>query len=89
MTEDYDHEPDHSAMAKEPSTKADASPPQQAEVPVWPLETSSQGSVIETEGSIDSNPIHDSPTVIAYSSCSDSPTMDLSELQANANMAVN
>ena len=89
MTEDYDHEPEHSAMVKEPSTKADASPPQQAEAPVWPLDTSSQGSVIETEGSIDSNPICDSPTAVAYSSCSYSPTMDLSELQADANMAVN
>ena len=89
MTEDYDHEPEHSAMAKEPSTEADTSLPQQVEVPVWPLDTSSQGSVIEMEGSVDSNPIHDSPTAIAYSSHSDSSTMDLSELQADANMAVN
>ena len=56
---------------------------------MWPLDTSFQGSVIETEGSIDSNPICDSPTAIAYSSCSDSPMMDLSELQADANMVVN
>ena len=89
MTEDYDHEPEHSAMAKEPSTTADASPPQQVEAPMWPLDTSSQGSVVEMEGSIESNPICDSPTVVAYSSHSDSPTMDLSELQAGANMAVN
>ena len=89
MTEDYDREPEHSTMAKEPNTKADASPPQQAEAPVWPLDTSSQVSVVEMEGSIDSNPVHDSPTAVAYSSCSDSPMMDLSELQADANMAVN
>ena len=89
MTEDYDHEPEHSAMAKEPSTEADASLPQKVEAPVRPLDTSSRGNVIETEGSVDSNPIHDSPTAVAYSSCSDSPTMDLSELQANANMVVN
>ena len=89
MTEDYDHEPEHSAMAKEPSTKADASPPQQSEVRVQPLDTSSQGSVIEMEGSVDSNPIHDSPAAVAYSSCSDSPMMDFPELQANANMVVN
>ena len=89
MTEDYDCELEHSAMAKEPSTEADASLPQQSEVPVWPLDTSSQGSVIETEGSIDSNHICNSPTAVAYSSCSDSPMMDLSELQANANMVVN
>ena len=28
MTEDYDHEPEHSAMEKELATKADISPPQ-------------------------------------------------------------
>ena len=89
MTEDYDHEPEHSAMAKEPSTKADTSLPQQLEAPVWMLDTSSQGSVIETEGSMDSNPVCNSPTAVAYSSHSDSPTMELPELQADANMAVN
>ena len=89
MTEDYDHEPEHSAVAKEASTEVDASLPQQLEAPAWPLETSSQGSVIEMEGSMDSNPIHDSPTAVAYSSHSDSPMMDFPELQADANMAVN
>ena len=38
---------------------------------------------------MESNPIHDSPIVVAYSSHSDSPTMDLPELQADANLAVN
>ena len=38
---------------------------------------------------MDSNPIHNSPTAVAYSSCSNSPMMDFPELQANANMAVN
>ena len=88
MTEDYDHEPEHSATAKEPSTKADTSPPQQAEAPVWSLDTSSQGSVIETEGSIDSNPVCKSPTAVAHNHHSDSPMMDLPELQGDANMAV-
>ena len=41
------------------------------------------------EASIESNPIHDSPTAVAYSSCSDSPTMDLLELQADAHLAIN
>ena len=89
MTEDYDCEPEHPTMVKEPNTEADTSPPQQAEVPVWSLDTSSQVSAAEIEGSTESNPIHDSPTAVAYSSCSDSPMMDLSELQADANMAVN
>ena len=89
MMEDYNCEPEHSAAAKEPSTKVDASPPQQSEVPAQPLGTSSKGSVIEMEGSMDSNPIHDSPTAVAYISHSNSPMMDFPELQANANMAVN
>ena len=55
MTEDYDHEPEHSAMAKEPATKADTSPPQKTEVPVLPLDTSSQVSVPETEASMESH----------------------------------
>ena len=89
MTEDYDHEPEHSAMEKELATKADISPPPKMEVPALPLDTSSQASVPETEASIESNPIHDSPTAVANSSHSDSPTMDLLELQANAHLAIN
>ena len=89
MTEDYDHEPEHSAMEKELATKADISPPPKTEVPALPLDTSSQASAPETEASIESNPIHDSPTAVANSSCSDSPTMALLELQANAHLAIN
>ena len=61
MTEDYSHEPEHSAMAKELATKADISPPMKMEVPALPLDTSSQASVPEIEACIESNPIHDSP----------------------------
>ena len=89
MTEHYDHEPEHSATVKEPATKADTSPPQKTEVPALPLDTSSQVSVAEMEASMESNPICNSPIVVAYSSCSDSPTMDLPELQADVNLAVN
>ena len=89
MTEDYNREPEHSAMAKEPATKADTSPPQKTEVPAQPLDTSSQVSIAEMEASMESNPVYDSPTAVTYSSHSDRPTMDLPELQANANLAVN
>ena len=89
MTEDYDHEPEHSITVKELATKADISPPPKMEVPALLLDTSSQASVPEMEASIESNPIHDSPTAVAYSSHSDSPTMDLPELQANAHLAIN
>ena len=89
MTEDYDCEPEHSATVKEFTTKTDTSPPIKTEVPALPLDTSSQVSAPETEASMESNPVGDSPTAVAYSSCSDSPTMDLSELQANAHLAIN
>ena len=89
MTEDYDCEPEHSTMAKEPATKADTSPPQKTEMPAWSLDTSSQVSVAEMEASMESNPVCNSPTAVAYSSHSDSPTMDLPELQADVNLAVN
>ena len=89
MTEDYDCEPEHSTTEKELATEADISPPLKTEVPALPLDTSSQASVPETEASIESNPVHDSPTAVANSSCSDSPAMDLLELQANAHLAIN
>ena len=89
MTEDYDHEPEHSAMVKEPATKADRSPPPKMEVPALPLDTSSQVSVAEMETSMENNPVCNSPTPVAYSSHSDRPTMDLPELQADAHLALN
>ena len=89
MTEDYDREPEHSTMAKELMSEADTSPQLKTGVPALPLDTTSQASVPETEASIESNPVHDSPTAVAYSSRSDSPTMDLPELQAKAHLAIN
>ena len=76
-------------MAKELATKADTSPPPKMEVPALPLDMSSQASVPEMEASMESNPVPNSPTAVAYSSCSDSSTMDLLELQANAHLAIN
>ena len=80
MTEDYNHEPEHSTMVKELATEADISPTPKTEVPSLPLDTSSQARVPEMEASIESSPVHDSPTAVAYSSHGDSPTMDLPEL---------
>ena len=89
MTEDYDCEPECSATVKEPTTKAGTSPPPKTEEAAPPLDTSSQVSVVETEASMESNPVHDSPTAVASSSHSNSPTQDLSELQTDASLAVN
>ena len=89
MTEDYDHEPECSAMAKGPTTKAGTSPTPKMEDLALPLDTSSQVSIVEMEASMESNPIHNSPMAVASSSHSDSPTQELSELQTDASLAVN
>ena len=57
MTDNYDQESEHSAMAEEPTTEADASLPTKTEVPVLPLDTSSQVSTAEIEASMESNPL--------------------------------
>ena len=62
---------------------------QKAEVPAPPLDTSSQASVEEMETSLESNPINIYPPMAACSSYSDSPMVDLTELQADANLAAN
>ena len=89
MDDDYNHESEHSAMGKEAATEADMPPPQKAEVPAPPLDTSSQASVEEVETSLESNPINVYPTMATCSSHSDSPTVDLTELQEDANLAAN
>ena len=63
--------------------------PQKAEVPAPPLDTSSQASVEEMETSLESNPINIYPPTATCSSHSDSLTIDLMELQADANLAAN
>ena len=63
--------------------------PQKAETPAPPLYTSSKASVEEMETSLGSNPINIYPPMAACSSHSDSPTVDLMELQADANLAAN
>ena len=89
MVDDYNHKSEHSTTGKEAAMEADIPPPQKAEVPAPPLDTSSQASVEEMETSLDSNPINIYPTMAACSSHSDSPMVDLMELQADANLAAN
>ena len=69
--------------------EADIPPPQKAEVPAPPLDTSSQASVEEMETSLESNPINVYPPMATCSSHSDSPMVDLMELQEDANLAAN
>ena len=89
MADDYDCKPEHSAMEEEAAAEADVFPPLKAEVSAPPLDTSSQASVEEMETSRESNPIHVYSPMAAGSNCSDSPMIDLTELQADANLAAN
>ena len=85
--DDYSHKSEHSTMGKEAATEADMSLSHKAEVPAPPMDTSSQASVEEGEASLESNPINVSPTTATYSSHSESPMADLTELQGDANLA--
>ena len=69
--------------------EADMPPPQKEEVQAPPLDTSSQASVEEVETSLESNVINVYPTMVQCSSHSDNPTVDLMELQEDANLAAN
>ena len=89
MRDDYDHESENSSMVKKPTTKADTSPIPKVEVSALPLNTSSQVSIGETEASMESTPIGTSPTAVVHSSCCDSQTVDLPELRADVNLAIN
>ena len=89
MVDDYNCKSEHSISGKETATEADISPPQKAEVLAPPLDTSSQASVEEVETSLESNPINIYPTMATCSSHSDSPMVDLMELQVDANLAAN
>ena len=89
MTDNYDQESEHSAMAEVPSTEVDTSPPLKREKPVLLLDTHSQTSAAETEASMESNPAGASPMAAAHSSCSSSPIAHLSELQSDVHLAIN
>ena len=89
MTDDYDQESEHSAMAEVPSTEVVTSSPSKREKPVLLLDTQSQTSAAETEASVESNPASPSPTAAVHSSCSSSPITHLSDLQSDVHLAVN
>ena len=89
MADNYNCKPEHSTMGEEAATGTDIPLPQKAEVPAPPLDTSSQASVEEMETSLESSPINVYPPMATCSSCSDSPKIDLTELQADANLAAN
>ena len=89
MADDYNHESEHSTTGEEAAAGADIFPPPKAEVSAPPLDTSSQASVEEMETSQESSPINVYSPMATGSNCNDSPTIGLTELQADANLAAN
>ena len=86
MTDNYDQELEHSAMAEVPSTEADTLPPLKMEKPVLLLDTHSQAS-----GSRDRS-FHGKQPCRCFahgSSCSSSPITHLSKLQSDVHLAIN
>ena len=89
MADDYDCKPEPPAMEKEATKSADMPPPLKTDITTPPLDTSSQASVEEMDASQESNPLYTSPIAVVSSSHSDSPLIDLLELQSDANQAAN
>ena len=81
------HESKQSSLEKITMTVATASPPQQL-VMVPLIDTLSQASIEEEDASVEGIPTNLSPIAARYSSSSTSPLVDLSELQANTNRAI-
>ena len=77
-----------SSLEKITTVAVTMSPPRKPEVTGPPVNTSSQASIKEAEGSLENIPTNISPIAAVYSSVSTSPLVDLSELQANANRAI-
>ena len=89
MADNSSHKSEHSTAGKVAAAEAVMSLSHKAEVPAPPVDTSSQASVEEGEASLENNPVNISPTTATYSSCSDSPVVDIMELQIDANLATN
>ena len=87
MLDKSSRESEHSAAEKAAAAEAVMSLYHKVEVPAPPIDTSSQASMEEGEASLESNPVNVSSTAATYSSCSGSPTVDLTELQMDANLA--
>ena len=79
---------EQSSLEKITKAVATMSPLETLEVMVPPVNTLSQASIEETEGSLEDIHANISPIAAVYSSRSASPPVDPSELQANANRAI-
>ena len=89
ITEASSCESKQSSLEKITTAVVSMSPPWKSEVSVPLVDTSSQASIKEAEGSLEDIPTNISPIAAIFSSGSVSPPVDPSELQANANRAIN
>ena len=80
-------ESEHSTMGKEATKEVVMPLSPKLEDLTPPIDSSSQVSMEEGNASMESNPVDISPMVAAHSSHSDSPSVDLTELQMDANLA--
>ena len=89
ITEVSSCESEQSSLEKITTAAVTMSPAWKSEVTVPPVNTSSQANIKEAEGSLEDIPTNISPIAAVYSSGNVSPPVDPSELQANANRAIN
>ena len=89
MAEVSSYRSKQSSLEKVAEGVATTSPPQKSEITIPPIDTSFQASMDEVEGSLEDIPTTLSPIAAVDSSRSASPSVDPSELQANANKAIN
>ena len=87
MADDSSCELEHSVTGKVPTAETVMSLSHKLEAPTPPVDTSPQASMEEGEASLESDPVNVSPIAAAYSSHSASSTVDLTELQMDANLA--
>ena len=89
MAGDSSCESEHSATGKAATVEVVMSLSHKSEAPALLIDSSSQGIMEEGEASLESNPVNVSPIAAAYSSHSASPSVDLMELQTDANLPTN
>ena len=79
----------HLSPRRPTSVVVPTTPPQKPECPLWPVNTSSQASIKEAETSLEDIPTSISPIAVVSRTRNITPPVDIMELQANANKALN
>ena len=79
----------HSSPRRPTPALVPMTPPQNPEGPLWPVDTPSQVSIEGTEASLENTPASISPIAAVSRTESITPPVDIMELWANANKALN